>query len=191
MKNLSLLKETSDKELQGIAEIVGKFINSTNAQDDILMLQAITKINANSGLLSFFFPNELGKEQQKMTLEIMRKMHTSRLQLLEIYTNLKIEIAKKSADAMLAAVGMDLQAKLTEFANQKINDMSESFAKSRSDFMKRIARQEMELEQYKNSLLLYEPALESLRNEVKIYFKSIDELLDGFIKALRKKLPTN
>jgi hypothetical protein len=190
MNSLSALKDTSEKELQGLVQMIGSFVNGQSANDEGMMAEVVGKINQSKSLLSFFFPTALDKEKERMTLDILQKMHHSRMQLLDIYTNLKIELVKKSADTLLKAVSMDMQAKLTEFANQKINAMSESIAQSKSSFMQRTAKQEMEIEQYKHSTLLYNRAKQSLEREIDVYFKSIDELLEGFLIALKKEVHT-
>lgn len=190
MNSLSDIKDTSEKELQGLAQMIGSFVNGQNANDEDMMAEVVGKINQSKSLLSFFFPTALDKEKQRMTLEILRKMHHSRMQLLDIYVNLKIELVKKSADSLLKAVSMDMQAKLTQFATQKINTISESIEQSKSGFMQRMAKQKSEIEMYKHDQDLYELADASRKREMSIYFKSIDELLEGFLIALKKEVHT-
>ena len=97
-------------------------------------------------------------------------------------------MARMQGDALVASVGIDLQGKLAAFATQKIDELSQTIGESRQKFLVRIKPQLEDLDNYKNMPDLHDPARQSIQNEVKTYFAGIDELLNGFIKALKSKV---
>ncbi len=108
-----------------------------------------------------------------------------------IYAILEFEVAKKQSDALLVSAGMNLQAKLTAFAAEKIDEISETIGQSRVKFMSRIKAQLEKLEEYKEFPDLYEPARQSVKEEISTYFDSIDSLLAGFLEALKARVATS
>lgn len=86
---------------------------------------------------------------------------------------------------------MNLQTKLTSFAAERIDEITETVDGSRQRFMERMRPQFENIESYKDIPDLYQPALQSVKREVKTYFESISKLLEGFIDALESKVESS
>jgi hypothetical protein len=173
------------QELTDISTMMGDYINN---QSDIVRQAVIARVNRNPGLLARLFPNKFEKEDRRIALDRMTTMYEKEKQLLEVFTAVKLQIARRQGDALIASVGMALQGKLAAFAMRKIDDLSETFGDSRQRFLARMKPQIEDLENYKDFPELYDSARISIRNEIKTYFAGIDELLGGFISALQCKI---
>jgi len=184
MDHLMTRNDCFSEELYIIAEKLEEYMESEN---DIL-LQEITKdLNKRPGLLALVFPSSLQKAEDEISIEKMRLIYKRKEIFFEFYSNIKLEIARRMADALIAPVGMDLQTRLAKFASEKINEFSQTIGESRNGFLRSMQPQFQELETYKHIPELYEPAYESMNNQVSVYFESIRELMQGFIDSLRKK----
>ncbi|QTA82309.1 Uncharacterized protein dnl_46830 [Desulfonema limicola] len=171
-------------ELYLISEKLEQYMENENNT----LLQEITNdMNKHPGLIALIFPSALQKAEDKISIEKMRLIYKRKEIFFEFYSNLKLEIARRMADALITPVGMDLQTRLAEFASKKIDEFSETIGQSRKGFMQTMAPQFQELETYKHIPELYEPAYQSMKNEVSIYFETIKELMQGFLDNLRKK----
>jgi hypothetical protein len=148
-------------------------------------------MNEKPGLIARLFPTAYEKEQQRITVQRMRSLAKSREDMFKLYTDVQLEIARKQGDALIASVGMDLQAKLTTFAAERIDEITDTVNESRVKFMKRMRPQYEEVENYKDLPDLYARASESVKQEVDIYFDSIGKLLKGFIEALDTKVQSS
>lgn len=184
MEQLITKNDGFSDELYLIAEKLEQYMDSENDT----LLQEITKdLNRHPGLLSLIFPSSLQKAEDKISIEKMRLLYKRKEMFFEFYSNVKLEIARRMADALIAPVGMDLQTRLAKFASKKIDEFSETIGQSRKGFLQSMRPQFQELETYKHIPELYEPAYQSMNNEVAIYFESVKELMQGFIDNLRKK----
>ncbi len=173
------------QDLNDIATTMTEYINTEN---EAVMQTAIERINRNPGLIARIFPNAFEKEEQRITLDRMRTLYEKKKQYFELYTAIRVEIARKQGDALVASVGIELQGGLAVFATQQIDDLSQTIGMSRQRFLVRIKPQLEDLDNYKNMPELHGPARQSIQNEVKTYFAGIDELLNGFISALKSKI---
>lgn len=172
-------------DLRTIANSMERYME-TNNEETIGQVAEVLKNN--SGFWASLFPTDLEKEQNRAAVERLRSLYKAKEQFFKLYTDIKLEIVKKQGEALIASVGMDLQTKLAAFATAKIDELTQTIDESRSRFMKRMRPQLEELETYQDVPVLYEPARESVNQEIKIYFQSINKLLNGFINALESKV---
>ncbi len=171
-------------DLKTIAVSMQRYVE---AENDETVQQIAVVMQKNSGFWSRLFPTQLQKEQNRAVAERLRSLYKSKEQFFKLYTEVQLEIARKQGDALIASVGMDLQAKLAAFAAQKIDELSQTIDVSRSTFLQRMRPALKEVDDYKDLPELHEPALQSVRQEIDIYFQSIGKLLNGFVRALEAK----
>jgi hypothetical protein len=173
------------ESLNGIAEKLEQYLGSENDR----LLQEITEdLNRHPGLLARLFPSEIREEEKRLSIEKMRMIYEKKEMFFEFYSNVKMEIAKRLADALVAPIGMDLQSRVAAFASEKMEEISEITASGRKKFMENMKKQLQELEEYRDFPELYEPARASMKQEITIYFESVRELLQGFIEHLEQKV---
>lgn len=177
--------ETPIEDLKQISMAMKDYINT---EDETAMEKVVQKINKKPGLLSRLFPNAYEKEEQRITLDRMRTIYKAKKDFFELYTVIQLEIARKQGDALIASAGMSLQTNLSKFATVKIAEMKETIDTSKENFFQRMDAQRQTVEQYKHFPELYEPAVQSMKQEIKIYFKSIEQLLEGFNAAMNSKV---
>lgn len=175
----------SVQELKDISLMMKDYIDG---ESDAVMQTAVARINRNPGLISRIFPNAFEKEEQRITLDRMRTMYQKKKDFFDLYAAIQLDIARKQGDALIASVGMELQGKLAAFATQKIDDLSATIGESRRKFLARIKPQLDDLANYQSVPELAGPARQSIQNEIKTYFAGIDELLNGFISALKSRV---
>ena len=172
-------------DLKNIAVSMQRYVETEN---DETVQQIAVVMQKNSGFWSRLFPTQLQKEQNRAVAERVRALYKSKEQFFKLYTDVQLEIARKQGDALIASVGMDLQAKLAAFAAQKIDELTQTIDDSRSRFLQRMRPALKEVESYQDLPDLHQPALQSVKQEINIYFKSIDKLLNGFVNALESKV---
>lgn len=178
-------KETPVEDLKQISTAMKEYINT---EDESAMEKVVEKINKKPGLLARLFPNAYEKEEQRITLDRMRTIYKAKKEFFELYTAIQLEIARKQGDALIASAGMSLQTNLSKFAAAKIAEMKETIDASKENFFQRMDVQRQTVEQYKHFPELYDPAYQSMKQEIKIYFKSIEQLLEGFNEAMNSKV---
>ncbi|GHV22642.1 hypothetical protein FACS189428_5030 [Clostridia bacterium] len=195
-QSLSQLHDISGVELQSVATKMKEYVSTEN---EAVLSEIQDKLKQRPGLIGVLFPGKLQREYDKLSVQKMKDFYATQKIMTEAYTNTLIELAKKEGDMaialrmeqygnVLSAVAMENRKKLTTLAQININEMSETFEKSRTPFLERIERQVKEGEKYKNIDFLYNSHLQSLKKETEIFMATIEELLQGFKDALKKKL---
>src|SRR2546423_502007 len=104
---LSRIENTTADDLQAISRLMDEYVATEN---DAVLQTALQKINERPSLFRRLFPTAYEKQQQVAMLEMMRSIAKSKEELFRIYTGVQIEIARKQGDALIASVGMALQA---------------------------------------------------------------------------------
>jgi hypothetical protein len=188
MESSQVVRSQGDGGVQDLRVISTAMKEYINTENEAVMQTVVDRINRNPGLIRRLFPNAFEKEEQRITLDRMRTFYDKKKQFFELYAAMQLEMARMQGDALVASVGIDLQGKLAAFATQKIDELSQTIGESRQKFLVRIKPQLEDLDNYKNMPDLHDPARQSIQNEVKTYFAGIDELLNGFIKALKSKV---
>ena len=195
-QSLSQLRDISGAELQSVATKMKEYVTTENVA---VLSEIQDKLRQRPGLIGVIFPGKLQREYDKLSVQKMKDFYATQKLMTEAYTNTLIELAKKEGDMaialrmeqygnVLSAVAMENRKKLTTLAQININEMSDTFEKSRTPFLERIERQVKEGEKYKNIDFLYNSHLQSLKKETEIFMATIEELLQGFKDALQKKL---
>jgi len=195
-QSLSQLHDISGVELQSVATKMKEYVSTEN---EAVLSEIQDKLKQRPGLIGVLFPGKLQREYDKLSVQKMKDFYATQKLMTEAYTNTLIELAKKEGDMaialrmeqygnVLSAVAMENRKKLTVLAQININEMSETFERSRTPFLERIKRQFEEGEKYKTIPFLYDSHLQSLKKETEIFMATIEELLQGFKDALKKKL---
>lgn len=177
----------SDESLNEFSEVANAIEKYATKEDDANLEYILDRVNKNPSLLTRLFPSKIQKEYDKLSIDHMKSLFQSKSELLKVYNDIKLQIAKKQGDALIAAVGMHLQDKLATIAAEKINSVQDTLEKSRERHMIRMQRQYDAVKSYTNSESK-EMFLKSLKNEEITYFKTVQEILDGFINSLKTKL---
>ncbi len=195
-KKLSQLPGSSEEDLQVVSNKMKEYISTENEA----VLEAIRKkLNERPGIIGTIFPSKVKKEFDKLTIQKMKSLFETRENMLSVYTNTQIELARLAGDKMieskilqydgeLSKQGMQIKADLTEFAQLKINDMSDTFEKSRIPFGERRARQLKDADKYKDDEFYYNRLKQNLNTEAEVFFNTIEDLLIGFKDALKNRL---
>ncbi len=194
---VSQVQDATQEEMQDVSLKMKEYIQTQNENH---LQEIASKLNSRPGLLGALFPNALQREHNKLTVQRMKEIFKSQSELLKVYTNAQVELAKKQADYViqrevakygeeLTAEKLEIQKRLTARANAGIDVMTTEFEKSRDSYDDKRARQMQKTLQFKDiDPEYYEMKMDSLRNEAKVFFKSIDTLLEGFTEALQQKI---
>jgi hypothetical protein len=184
VESISQMPGTSLDELEEISTGMQEYIRAANLESR----QAALDTPNRRGLMQRLFPTQYERERQRVGVQAIRQLSESKRELLEVFTRTQIEIARKRADALIAAQGMHLQARLARFANEKIHDLNSTVNESRERFLREMDPQFDIVERYQHRPELYNPAHASVNHQIEVYFASTAALLDGFIRSLRNKV---
>ena len=176
--------------------------NYIKTQNETHLTEIANKVNNRPGLLGVLFPTAIQKEHGKLTVQRMRELFKSQSELLNVYTNAQLELAKKQADFIiqhevlkykgeLVHMGIKIQKELTTKASEGIDYMTTEFEKSKASEGEKLLRQYEEAKRYEHIPHLHKNVIQSLENETEVFFKAIDILLNGFIDALTTKIGNN
>ena len=196
-QHLSNLNGATEEDLQVASNKMKEYI-STESEAVLEVIK--DKLNERPGLIGALFPSKVKKEHDKLTIQKMKNLFEARENMLDVYTNTQIELARKAGDKMIESKVMQydeelidqammMQKNLTIQAQIKINELSVVFKKSKSSFMKNRIEQLKEFEEHKEyDPSGYESMIKSLETEKEIFVETIENRLRGFVKALEKKL---
>jgi hypothetical protein len=183
---------TYDGSVKDLAEISQVMHEYMQTRSDHAIQVAVEKCNERPGVIRRFFPNAYEKEQQRITIQEMRDLAESEEKMLALYTAVRLEIARKQGDALIASAGMQLQGALAAFALEQIGRLTATVDGSRTDFMQRYLPHKKEIALYQEEAPeLVEEAMASLDRERRIYFETLNSLLDGFVAALKSRTSQN
>ncbi len=171
-------------ELGEISTGMQEYIRAANAESRQAALDALNR----RGLWQRMFPSPMEKEQVRIGVQSMRQLGESKREVLEVYARTQIEIARRRADALIAAQGMHLQTQLTTFASDRIEELNATINQSIGRFMESMAPQFDMIERFQGRAELYQPAYAALNHQISVYFQSNAALLDGFVQSLNTKV---
>ncbi len=182
--SLSQMPEASIVDLTQVSEGMQQYIRASSAEAQTAAMEALE----HRGVMRRLFPTAIEREKQRIAVGAMRQLAQSKQELLALYTATQIEIAKKRADALIAAQGMDMQAQLTVFAATKIDQLNTTLNGSRTKFMAAMDPQYDEIERYKHRPQMYDRAAQSIGMQIDTYFDSTAMLLQGFTDSLNSRV---
>jgi len=171
-------------DLQGISAAMQYHVRNESEQSMAEISAALQRKGAFFGL----FPTAIQKTHEALTIEKMRSLYKAKDQFFQLYTNVQLEMARKRGDALVAAVGTDMQTKLAAFVKVKIDEINKTINESRGPFLESMEQQFENVEKYKHIPDLYDPAYQSVREQTGLYFESMSKLLKGFNEAMDGKL---
>jgi predicted XRE-type DNA-binding protein len=196
-QHLSNLNGATEEDLQVVSAKMKEYI-STESEAVLEVIK--DKLNERPGLIGALFPSKVKKEHDKLTIQKMKNLFDARENMLAVYTNTQIELARKAGDKMidskvmqydeeLIEQAMIMQKNLTSLAQININEMSEVFKNSRESFSDRRIEQLVKFEKIKDiDPTGYGAQIKSLDSEQIIFMETIDDLLNGFKDSLKNKL---
>lgn len=182
---ISKLDNSAVIELTDIASKVEDFVNTENDASMELVQQ---RLNQNPTILQRLFPGKFRKMQEQLVMNKMKKRDDAQEVLFDLYTGIKLELARQQGDTLIAATGMHLRDQLTKFALDKISSMGVTMESHKNEFVIRMKRQLQNVGEYKDFPELSEPYHQSLKDEITTYFSFNKNLLDGFEQTLHKKV---
>lgn len=171
-------------ELQDIATAMQRHVRNDTEQSMAEINVALQRRGAFFGL----FPTAIQKAHEELTIDRMRSLFHKKEQFFELYTNVQLEIARKRGDALVAAVGTDMQTKLAGFVAVKIKEIQGTVNESRVTFMESMRPQYENVETYRGIPDLYDQAIGAVREQTTLYFESMSKLLRGFNDAMDAKM---
>ena len=192
----NLNTSTEEEDLQVVSDNMKEYVSTENET----ALKVITKkLNQRPGLIGILFPNEIKKKYDELTIQKMTDLFKAREDMLAVYTNTQIELARKASakmiesrimryDSELSKQGMQIKADLNEFVRIKLNEISCSSEKTNISFGKRRARQMEDAEKYKSDKFYYDRLKQNLEKEASIFFDMNEALLEAFKDALQNKI---
>ncbi len=175
------------KELIEISQGMKNFISN---EDDAVLEMTVERMNRNPTLLGRLFPDAFDREQKRVTLDRVRSAYAAKKGFLDAYVNIQMDLARRRGDALIAAVGMDLRAKLAVFATEKIDGLTQTLIASKDAYLARSATHMRSLEQYTDIPELHDGAKKSALREFKAYCEWVEGLSEGFSDALKAKVAT-
>jgi hypothetical protein len=183
---LSTMPDATIADLTEVSTSMQRYIAATDSESQRVAFDAMNR----RGLLKRLFPNEAEREMQRIAVDSQRQMAAAKTELMATYTQAQLEIARKQADSLVAAQGMHMQAQLTAFANEKIQDMNRILNSSRENFLAAMEPQFELIKRYEHRRALFEPAERSVLQQIEAYFGSHKTLLDGFTESLHRRVQT-
>ena len=186
----------SENELQLVAPKIKEYISN---QNDAVWSEIEKNLEQRPGLLGILFPGKLKSEYEKLSVQKLKDSYAVQKLMTEAYAHALIELVKKEGDMMikqrvlqfediLAKDAVKYRTEITAYVQTSINNMSDIFKESRTQFLARMDQQYDEGEKYKHRPHLYSAHAQSLNKETDIFMATIEELLQGFKDALKKKL---
>jgi hypothetical protein len=182
---LSRLGDTSVDELKQISAGLQQYLAT---ESEAALKSTLDKIGQKPGLIVRLFPTAIQREEQRNILQRMRSVARANEEMYRLYTDVQLELARKQGDVLIASVGMDLQAKLTTFAAKRIEEITETISSSRRRFADRVKPEFENLKNYQDIPDLYQLVRQSIDEEMKTFFTTLNKLLDGFRTALESKV---
>jgi len=177
--------ENPIKDLTQVSEAMKTYISNEN---DAVLQMAVERMNQNPGMWRRLFPDAFDREQAKITLDRVRSAYAAKKQFLDLYVAVQLEITRRRGEALIAAIGMDLQAKLAAFAKAKSDELTQTIIQGKDDFYARIAAHIRSLEQYKDVADLHDAARQSASRQITQYVEWVEGLCEGFTNALKAKV---
>lgn len=184
IETISRMPGTSLADLGEISAGIQEYVRAANAETQQAAMEAMGR----RGLIQRVFPTQYERERQRLGVQALRQVGESKREMLELYARTQIEIARKRADAVIAAQGMHLQEQLASFANAKIESLNATINQTRERFLASMDPQFSMIEKYQGRPELYEPAHKAVLHQIQVYFDSNAALLDGFAQSLCNKM---
>jgi hypothetical protein len=140
------------------------------------------------GPLFGLFSTKIQRAHERLTIDKMQSLHDRKEHMLELYTEVQMEIARKRGEGIIAAVGLDMQNKLGHFVKVKIDEINDTVIESHMSFRKKMRMSLEDAETYRDLPTLYEASLKASEEQMTLYFETMKKLIDGFSNAMNVKV---
>ena len=185
-KTVSAEQSIPIEDLNVIADRLKQLIGVEN---DLTFQRAADELNKQpASVLSRLFPSQVQRERNRVTVDSMRKLYQDKQKLFVFYSEVKFEVARHMGNALVASVGTDVQYRLAEFANDRLNKLINTITTYNKIFKERMTTELTDLQNYRDFPELFKPAYDSVNNMILTYFQTVDTLLKGFIDSLKSKV---
>jgi hypothetical protein len=201
-KELSVVGVAGENE-SGSLQVVERNLKSYIQTGNDNALQAVAvEMRRRPGLFGLMFPGKILRENDELTVQNMKDMYKARQDQFNALVAVQIERTKlegqmliqsklQGYEGQLSTQAMQIQKDLSEFSARKLLEMQDTFQKSTSVFVERIAQQTNEAETYKENSMLYGKLKQNLERETDMFFDTMEKLRNGFKEALENKLSQN
>ena len=206
--SLSKLHGADQDDLQFVANKMQQYIST---ESEVVLDEITMKMNQRRGLIGVLFPSKIITEHDKLTIEKMRTLFKNREDMLAVYTNTQIELAKKAGEMIIASKLQDYQGELkkthtfiqkdlVELINRanrelsqstldELNKLQSSFTDAISKFVNNVENQEKVLESITNKdSSIYRATKTSIDNNVDLFYAITKQLMDDFKTGLQTKI---
>lgn len=185
---ITSLHEASHEQLK---TYVTDLRRAMTAENDEALNSVMSRLTAERGWIARIRPTPVEKEMGKAAADQYRRYALAKAEAFEAYTQIMMELARRQGDALLATVGVHLRAQLTAYATAKQQEVTRLVVTSRNEFLEELAPEFERIEAYRtrpHCEELYELGRQSILRQTTRYFETLDELLDGFLNALKSKV---
>lgn len=182
--DLQRLENTPEDDLVAIANDIDLSVSGAREQDRDA---ALGRMNQRTGFVGRFFPTPYQREKQRIAVENMGALARYDQELVTYYTEVKLALARKQGNVLIAAQGIYGQRTLAAIAAQQEAALSETINASRRRFLDQIDPEFDYIARFANRPDLFRPAYASIQHQIAAFFGSVDTILDGYVAALNTK----
>ncbi|MDA8277194.1 MAG: hypothetical protein M0Z45_03205 [Actinomycetota bacterium] len=165
-------------------ETIGNTLAAALRDNDSISQHDIDEAFERGGILARLVPTKVERAKQDLAVRGLKEQAQRRAAMMEIYTETRLEIARKQADTLIASVGISLQNSLATFAAEQILQLNATITEMRNRFMESYGPAADQIEVYQARPELYTKAKDQLIRQLDMQFRTMDRLLDGFVKSL-------
>ncbi|MDA8195671.1 MAG: hypothetical protein M0019_00410 [Actinomycetota bacterium] len=185
MNYQQLSRTESDVTVNDLGEI-SKTIGMALRDDDTTSQRELSvAFDRSGGILSRLLPpSKVERARQDLAVRGMKEQAARRAAMMEIYTETRLEIARKQADTLIASVGISLQNSLASFAAEQVFQLHATITEMRNRFMESYGPAADQIELHQGRPELYIRAKEQLNCQLDMQFETMNKLLSGFVKSL-------
>ncbi|MBP7478423.1 MAG: hypothetical protein KA797_07865 [Chitinophagales bacterium] len=176
-------------EAKDIAHSLRRYLTSGSNEEEINLER---KLNENKGMFKRFFPTIAQKEDDRINAETLRQIRKNKSEIMTAHHSMVLEATRIQANAIIQGLGVHLQAQLAVFATEKINSIVNTISQSNKEMTKKLRDDENEAsKEYKNDPKYLDRAIKQIDKIAVTHMESMEELLDGAVRALKNKAGIN
>jgi hypothetical protein len=188
MNSAQLSRLDSDVTVTDLEAIGTTIVNALRDDDNGSQRELEEAFDRKGNLLARIWPTQVEKARQGVAVRTMKEQAVRRAAMMELYSETRLEIARKQADALIASVGISLQVALAAFAAERITELSFTISEARNNFLASYGPAADQIELYKDRPELYSLAKEQLNQQLQMQFATLDQLLEGFVAHLNGRV---
>jgi hypothetical protein len=140
------------------------------------------------GIFTRLLPTPFEKEQRRVAAEQVRQIADNKRGMLDLYTHIQLEIARREGEVLIAARSVETGGVLTAFATQQLEALTDTIADAQERFLDKFVPRQEAIEKYKDRPEVYKRAYEAQQHQLDVYFDTTKALLEDFKVSLQMRL---